>query len=130
MGIFDKKSSSTTTNLTETTNTDNRMVAGEGAGTVNASGASTVYQTVTAADPDIVKAALDTVADSNKLQGNALDAALSTSASMFDTATKQIAGAYSKAQNDSRGSIEQKTIVVIVIALAAVFGVFAWKGAK
>lgn len=115
-GSSSSSSSSTTTNL------DKRMVVDQGIGI--SSDSSTV--TVEALDAGIVEKALDTVAAADATAGAGFEKLLTLADGLFkaggqlvqktsDTAMAAV-GAVSTAQNDAKGSIDQKTLVILAVA--------------
>lgn len=125
LGGGDSSSSSSTSSTT--TNVDRRLVNESGIGI--SSDSSTIN--VQNLDGEIVKKALDTVnvADAASSQGFTqllgLADKLFTGAGQVlqtsQTATLAQVGALNQAQNDSRGSIDQKTLIVIAVAGAAAY---------
>lgn len=126
-------SSSSSTSST-TTNIDKRLALDTGVGI--SSDQSTV--TVNTLDAGIVTKALDTVgvADASNAQGftsllNLADKLFTGAGQALQTtqaATLAQVGALSTAQNDAKGSIDQKTMVII--AVAGVAAVAMLKGKK
>lgn len=120
-------SSSSSSTSSNTTNVDRRLVNESGIGI--SSDSSTIN--IQNLDGEIVKKALDTVnvADAASSQGFTqllgLADKLFTGAGQVlqtsQTATLAQVGALNQAQNDSRGSIDQKTLIVIAVAGAAAY---------
>jgi hypothetical protein len=106
-----------------TNNVDKRLVVGDGLG-VTADNSSV---SVNVTDGGIVSRALTTVELSNASLGEGYDKLIDTAAAMFDQSQgligqtqKSVADAYSQAQTNVSGTIDNKTITVLAIAGAAV----------
>lgn len=118
-------SSSSSTTSTTTQNTDKRIAISEGIGI--SSDSSTVN--VSTLDAGIVNKALDTVSAADATAGDGFGKLLALADKLFvgagevidktQTTTMAQIGALSSAQNDAKGAIDQKTIVVLAIAGAA-----------
>lgn len=115
-------SSSSSASTTETTNIDKRMVVDQGIGI--SSDSSTVN--VQSLDAGIVNKALDTVAAADATSGEGFARLLNLAEGLFtkggelvdkvsDTSMAAVA-AVSTAQNDAKGSIDQKTLVIMAVA--------------
>ncbi len=110
-----------------TTNTDKRIAIQDGIGI--SSDSSTVN--VTSLDAGIVTKALDTVsvADASNSQGfsqllglaDKLFTGAGQTLQTAQSATLAQVGALNQAQNDARGTIDQKTIIILAVAGAAAF---------
>lgn len=116
-------SSSTADQTTTTQSWDNRIVTESG---VVATGGSSIVATIEHMDGDIVKAALDFAAnasDDNSVNlGKLIDfgAELFTKgATMLQTGQDTVLSAMQSVENDKRGALDQKTVVVLGIAAAA-----------
>ncbi len=120
-------SSSSSSTATTTQNTDKRIAVEQGIGI--SSDSSTV--TVQALDAGIVSKALDTVASSDATAGAGFTQLLTLADKLFtgagaviektqDTALAQI-GSLNASANDARGTIDQKTMIVIAVAGAAAY---------
>ena len=120
-------SSTSSSNQTTTNNVDKRLVLDQGIAI--SSDSSTV--TVNALDAGIVTKALDTVSAADATAGAGFNQLLTLADKLFtaggdilnktqDSALSQIA-AVNTAKNDSKGSIDQKTIIIIAIAGAAAY---------
>lgn len=118
-------SSSATTTSTTTQNTDKRIAIESGIGI--SSDSSTVH--VEALDAGIVSKALDTVSAADATAGEGFNRLLNLADKLFtgagqvvattqETSLKQIEG-LNAAAADSRGQIDQKTLMVIAVAGAA-----------
>lgn len=125
--------SSSTSSSSTTTNMDKRMVVDQGIGI--SSDNSTVN--VEALDGQIVNKALDTVAAADATAGAGFEKLLNLADGLFkaggalvqktsDTAMQAV-GAIQTAQNDAKGSIDQKTL--IILAVAGVGAAYVWKKA-
>jgi hypothetical protein len=121
------KSSSASTSTTNTTNIDRRQVVAEGAYGIAADGATVNIQTL---DSGIVQSALDTVKANDATNGASFTQLL-TLADKFlsgagevinktqDTTIKQI-DQINTAANDQKGSVDQKTLMIVAGAAVAV----------
>ena len=120
----DSSSSNTNTTQTTTTNVDKRQVLNGGVGVT--SDQSTVTVTNNTLDAGIATAAIDAVKSADVVNGDGFDKLLGLADKLFtgagqiltktqDTALGQIAS-LNTAANDSKGAIDQKTIVVIALA--------------
>lgn len=115
-GSSSSSSSSTTTSI------DKRMVVDQGIGIT--SDQSTV--TVQALDGQIVSKALDTVAAADATAGEGFERLLGLAENLFSAGGKLVektsdtamaaVGAVSTAQNDAKGAIDQKTLVILAAA--------------
>lgn len=115
-GSSSSSSSSTTTSI------DKRMVVDQGIGIT--SDQSTV--TVQALDGQIVSKALDTVAAADATAGEGFERLLGLAENLFSAGGKLVektsdtamaaVGAVSTAQNDAKGAIDQKTLVILAVA--------------
>lgn len=114
--------SSSSSSSSSTTSIDKRMVVDQGIGI--SSDQSTVN--VQALDGQIVNKALDTVAAADAAAGEGFERLLGLAENLFsaggklvektsDTAMAAI-GAVNTAQNDSKGSVDQKTIIILAVA--------------
>lgn len=133
----DSSSSSESSQTTTTTNVDRRQVVGEGAIGL-ASDSSTVSITNNSIDAGVVNKALDVVGQNDAVNGEGFTKLLTLADKLFtgagavvektqDTALAQIS-ALNTAANDSRGDIDQKTVMVVAGIAAAAF-IFRKKGA-
>lgn len=135
-GGSSSSSSSPTTTTTQTTtqNTDKRIAIQDGIGI--SSDSSTVN--VQALDGQIVSKALDTVAAADATAGDGFNKLLSLADKIIsgagtvvqssqDTTLKQIES-INAAAADSRGQIDQKTMIVIAVAGAAAYAFSKRKG--
>jgi hypothetical protein len=117
-------SKSASTNINE----DNRVTAG----TVGISGAG---NTVQITDGGIVARSLQTVDDTvDAVVGKGFTQLLDLAGSMFDQSQgligqtqKAVADAYGQAVNDKNQTIDNRTIIVMALAAAAVLIVMNWK---
>ena len=120
--------SSASTNTTATQNTDKRITQQSGIAlgvdesTVNLTQTTNNYSV----DKDIANKAMDTVTTGNALQNDGFVKMLGLADKLFTGAGQALAssqqttlaqvGALSTAQNDSKGAIDQKTIVILAAA--------------
>lgn len=115
-----KKSKSSSSSNVTTTNVDRRQVVAEGAIGI-ASDSSTINLQML--DADIVNKALEVVGANDATNGASFTQLLSLADKMFtgagdiiskaqDTTLSQI-GALQTAQNDQKGAIDQKTLVIV-----------------
>lgn len=116
-------SSSSSSNTTTTQTTDKRMVIDQGIGV--SSDSSTV--TVNALDGGVVQKALDTVAASDAVAGQGFDKLLTLADKLFTAGGQMVTStqdaalkAYSQATTEKAGAIDQKTMIVLAVAGAAV----------
>jgi len=130
----DSSSSSSSQQQTTVNNIDRRQVIGEGAIGLASDGASVTINTV---DTGIVNKALDTVANSDAVNGAGFEKLLSLADKLFtgggqildktaETTMAQVA-ALNTAQNDAKGAIDQKTIIVLGIGVGIVVVAMAAK---
>lgn len=114
--------SSSSSSTSNTTSIDKRMVVDQGIGITSDS--STV--TVEALDAGIVNKALDTVSAADATAGAGFEKLLNLAEGLFtqggklvekvgDTSMAAVA-AVSSAQNDAKGAIDQKTLVILAVA--------------
>jgi len=119
-----KSSSSSEANQQTTTNNiDNRIVTESG---IVATGGASIVATVERVDADIVKNALEfaeTASNDNSESFNRLigfgEKLFKDGADMISTGQQTVLQAAQSVENDKRGAIDQKTIVVLGIAGAA-----------
>lgn len=119
-----KSSSSSQANQTTTTQSfDNRIVTEEG---IIATGGSSIVANIERMDGDIVKAALEfatNASDDNSVNfGKLIELGsdmFTRGATMLETGQQTVLQAMASAENDKRGAIDQKTVVVLGIAAAA-----------
>jgi Tfp pilus assembly major pilin PilA len=123
-GSSSSASNTSTTTSTTTLNTDKRITQQSGvAMTVDGSTVNVTNQSV---DKDIVNKALDTVTTGNALQNDGFVKMLGLADKLFATADSTLkstqattlaqVGALTSAQNDAKGAIDQKTIVILAAA--------------
>lgn len=122
-GGSSSSSSSSTTN-----NTDKRQAVGDGGLAVSADSSSV---SVNVTDGGIVSRALDSVDVVNAIGAQGFSRLLDTATQMFNKSEgligqtqKSVADAYDQAQLTAKGTIDNRTI--IVIAVAGVIGFTAW----
>lgn len=122
-----KDSSSSSSTSSTTTNVDRRQVVGEGAIGLASDNSTINLNTL---DAGIVNKALDTVAAADATNGQGFSTLLTLADKMFtkggtilektaDTTMAQVA-ALTTAQNDQKGAIDQKTIMVLAGVAGAV----------
>lgn len=116
------------TNATTTNNTDKRLVTGESSIGISADDSSV---TLNMLDGGIVNEALKTVQINDALGADGFNKLLAVAENLFNQGQnligqtqKSVADAYSQAQIDTKSTIDNRTIVVLGVAAAAV-GVFA-----
>lgn len=123
-----KSSSSSSSNTTNTTNIDRRQVMSDGAIGVT-SDSSTIN--IESMDAGVVNKALDVVASNDTIAGQGFTQLLTLADKMFnaggtilqktaDTTMAQV-GALTTAQNDAKGAIDQKTMMILAGVAAAAF---------
>ncbi len=96
-----------------TNNYDNRVAVQGGVGLANSSG-----NIIT--DGGIVSRALDTVDMNNAMLGDGFGKLLEAGESLIGLTQKHVADAYSQAQTDVKGTIDNRTIIVLALAAAVV----------
>lgn len=116
-------SSSQANQTTSTSYADNRIVNESG---IVATGGASIVANIESMDGDIVKAALDFATDASDDNsanlGKLIDFGkemFGKGAQMLQTGQDTVLQAMASAENDKRGSIDQKTVVVLGIAAAA-----------
>ncbi len=119
---------SSSSNASSTNNIDRRLVTGEGSLGVAGDG-NTV--TVNSLDEGIVTKALETVQVNDALGQEGFSKLLTVAENLFNQGQgligqtqAAVADAYSQAQTDAKSTIDNRTIVVLGVAAAAV-GIFA-----
>lgn len=115
-------------NASSTNNIDRRLVTGEGS--LGVAGDSNVV-TVNSLDEGIVTKALETVQVNDALGQEGFSKLLTVAENLFNQGQgligqtqAAVADAYSQAQTDAKSTIDNRTIVVLGVAAAAV-GIFA-----
>jgi ElaB/YqjD/DUF883 family membrane-anchored ribosome-binding protein len=115
-------------NAATTNNTDKRLVTGEGSLGVSADNSSV---TLNMLDGGIVSEALKTVQISDAISADGFGKLLNVAESLFNQGQNLIgqtqsavAQAYSQAQTDAKSTIDNRTVIVLGVAAAAV-GIFA-----
>lgn len=115
-------------NAATTNNTDKRLVTGEGSLGVSADNSSV---TVNMLDGGIVSEALKTVQISDAISADGFGKLLNVAETLFNQGQNLIgqtqsavAQAYSQAQTDAKSTIDNRTVIVLGVAAAAV-GIFA-----
>ncbi|GGI16897.1 hypothetical protein [Oxalicibacterium faecigallinarum] len=116
-------SSSQANQTTQTSSYDNRIVTESG---IVAAGGSSIVANIESMDGDIVKAALNFATDASDDNSANLGKLIefgtklfTTGADMLQTGQQTALAAMASAENDKRGAIDQKTVVVLGIAAAA-----------
>lgn len=99
---------------TTTTNTDKRLAVGDGGAGISGDGSSIVIT-----DSGIVSRALDSVDSASAVQAGTFDKLLDISQQLIGTTQKSVADAYQQANTDAKGTIDNKTIIVLGVAAAA-----------
>lgn len=119
---------SSSSNASSTNNIDRRLVTGEGS--LGVAGDSNVV-TVNSLDEGIVTKALETVQVNDALGQEGFSKLLTVAQNLFNQGQgligqtqAAVADAYSQAQTDAKSTIDNRTIVVLGVAAAAV-GIFA-----
>lgn len=119
---------SSSSNASSTNNIDRRLVTGEGS--LGVAGDSNVV-TVNSLDEGIVTKALETVQVNDALGQEGFSKLLTVAENLFNQGQgligqtqAAVADAYSQAQTDAKSTIDNRTIVVLGVAAAAV-GIFA-----
>ncbi len=125
MGLFDKSSTSSTTY-----NQDTRIALESGTATSTASGGKNNVVTINTLDGGIVQKALDTVQLNDALGADGFSKLLTAAEKLLEQGggiigqtQAAIADAYSKAESDSTNTIDNRTLIVLAVAAAAV-GIF------
>lgn len=125
MGFFD--SSSTSAN---TYNQDTRVAQEKGTATSSAVGGKRNTVTINTLDGGIVEKALDTVQLSDALGADGFNRLLSAAEKLFEQGGTVIgqtqtalADAYGKAATENKSTIDNRTLIVLAVAAAAV-GIF------
>lgn len=115
-----------------TSNEDNRVAVQDGLG-LSASNGNTLNYSIT--DGGIVKDALNAVNISTAVNGEGFTKLLDVAENMFNRSEgligqtqKSVADAYSQAQTDAKGTIDNRTITVIAVAGMAAFAYANRKG--
>lgn len=108
---------------TTTQNWDNRIVTESG---IVAAGGSSIVANIESLDGEIVKKALDFAAEGSDDNSNNFAKLIEfggelfgKGAAMLQTGQDTVLQAMQSAENDKRGAIDQKTVVVLGIAAAA-----------
>lgn len=101
-----------------TINTDQRLAVGDGGAGISGDNSSI---TINSTDAQIVSRALDSVDSASAVQGDVFDKLLSVSKELIGTTQQSVESAYSKATTDAKGSLDNKTIVILGVAAAAAF---------
>ena len=104
-------SSSTTTN-----NTDQRLAVGDGGAGISGDNSNI---TINSTDAAIVDRALASVDSASAVQGDVFAKLLQVSKELIGSTQDSVAGAYAQATTDAKGSIDNKTIIVLGVAAAA-----------
>lgn len=112
-----------------TTNNDNRVAVQDGIGLSASSG-----NVINVTDGGIVKEALNAVNISTAVNGDGFTKLLEVAENMFNRSEgligqtqKSVADAYSQAQTDAKGTVDNRTIMVLGVAAAAALA-FANRG--
>lgn len=118
--------SSASTNTTNTINTDKRITQQSGIALGVDQSTVNLTQNTYSTDKEIVNHALDTVTTGNALSNDSFVKLIGLADKLFTTADSTLkssqattlaqVGALSTAQNDAKGAIDQKTIVILAAA--------------
>lgn len=127
--MFNRRSSSSSSTSYTTNNIDKRLVVGEDGTGVSADN-STVTLNIERLDADLIGQALDFASEANAVTRDGTIEVLSTGRDMFTAAMQRVGDAYSKAQNDAKGSIEQKTVILVALVAVVPLAILFWKGNK
>jgi hypothetical protein len=106
----------------DTVNNDKRVVVGEGGAGVSGDNSSI---TINSVDSKIVDRALASVDSQSAITGDNFSKLLDVSKELVTSTQASVAGAYTQATTDAKGSLDNKTIVILGVA-----GAFAWAYAK
>lgn len=109
--------SSSSSSRQSTENVDKRWVVGEGAAGVNVEGSSGVSVNIT--DGGIVSRALDSIDLSNAIQYEGFTKLLEAGESLIGQTQKHVADAYKQAQTETRGTIDNRTMIVLAVVAGA-----------
>lgn len=115
----DSSSASTST----TNNFDNRTAVQGGLGIAGSSG-----NTINVTDGGIVDRALDSVDMANAAAADGWTKLLSAGESLIGQTQKHVADAYAQAQSNVSGTIDNRTLIVLVVAGAAALAFMNRKG--
>jgi hypothetical protein len=107
---------------TSTTNTDKRLAVGDGGAGISGDNSQIV---INSTDGAIVDRALQSVDSQAALSGDYFSKLLDVSKELVTSTQASVAGAYTQATTDAKGSLDNKTIVILGVAGAA-----AWAYAK
>ena len=107
-----------------TTNTDKRVAVDSGVGL------SGDNSSVVITDSGIVSRALDSVDTSSAMQADTFDKLLNVSERLIGSTQKSVSDAYSKATTDAKGSLDNKTIVILGVTAAAALAYAQTRGKK
>jgi hypothetical protein len=107
---------------TSTTNTDKRLAVGDGGAGISGDNSQIV---INSTDGEIVDRALQSVDSQAALSGDYFSKLLDVSKELVTSTQASVAGAYTQATTDAKGSIDNKTIIILGVAGAA-----AWAYAK
>lgn len=99
-----------------TVNTDQRLAVGDGGAGISGDNSSI---NITSVDGAIVSRALDSVDSASAVQGDIFSKLLDVSKDLIGTTQKSVENAYSRAATDAKGSLDNKTIVILGLGAAA-----------
>lgn len=112
-----------------TTNTDKRLVTGQNSIGISSDNSNVTLQML---DGGIVSKALETVQLSDVVTGQGFDRLLTAAESLFNQGQKMIGqtqsavqDAYQQAQDNTKSTIDNRTVIVLGVAAAATVGIFA-----
>jgi hypothetical protein len=116
--------SSSSASANTTNNIDRRQAVGNGGAGVSGDHSNLTINTL---DGGVIDRAFDTVDLNNATMGEGLGKLLDTATKMFNTSEgligqtqAAVADAYGQAQTNKAGAIDQKTMIVLAVAAAAI----------
>jgi hypothetical protein len=115
--------SSSSSSAQTTNNTDKRLVTGEGSVGISSEN-SEISVNVESIDGALVARALDSIDKNNAILGEGLDQLFTKGEGLIGTTQKAVADAYSMAQTDAKGTIDNRTITVLAVAGVAALWAF------
>lgn len=129
MGLFSRSSSSSSSTAYTTNNIDKRLVVGEDGLGVSADG-SNVTLNVERLDDELVSKALDFASAANAVTKEGTIEVLSAGRDMFANMANRVSDAYAKAQNDAKGALEQKTVVLVALVAVVPLAILFYRRGK
>lgn len=115
--------SSSSRNDQTTNNIDKRLVTGEGSVGISSEN-SEISVNVESVDAALVARALDSIDKNNAIVGQGLNELFTKGEGLIGQTQKSIADAYSMAQTDAKGTIDNRTITVLAVAGVAALWAF------